>query len=108
MSHEEHKRSVVSGVEVVTIPLRDYADLLDSKRQLAERVISHDQVISPRRTKIERNPEVAVFLVEKFGLMPVKDALRLCRRKFGKAATPSLSAAYRYWDRVRKEASNEP
>lgn len=106
MSSDTPKLDVISGVKVVTIPLRHYAELLESKRKLAERAVSEKQVMLPYRSKIERNPEVAVFLVEKFGLMPVKDALRLCRREFGKAATPSLSAAYRYWDRVRKEASN--
>lgn len=102
------KSRVISGVEVVTIPLQDYADLLDSKRQLAERAIRDRRVMSPRRSKIERNPEVAIFLADKFGSMSVKDALRLCLRKFGKAATPSPSAAYRYWDRIRKEALNAP
>lgn len=108
MADEDHIKSIVAGVSLVTIPLSDYADLLDCKRQLAERAISHDQVMSPARSRIERNPEVAVFLAQNFGLAPMKEILRRCRREFGRSSTPSQSAAYRYWAKLRKEASNEP
>ena len=100
------KRETIKGVRLITIPLRDYVDLLDCKRQLAERVISHEQVMSPRRSRVERNPEVAVFLAQNFGLLPMDEILRRCRRQFGKAVTPSSTAAYRYWEKLRKAASN--
>jgi hypothetical protein len=108
MSDKDHRHSIVAGVPLVTIPLSDYASLLDCKRQLAERAISHDQVMSPARSVIERNPEVAVFLAQNFGLKSMETILRLCRRQFGKDRTPSRSAAYRYWERLRKEASKRP
>lgn len=102
------KRETIKGIRLVTIPLADYADLLDCKRQLAERIISHEQVMSPKKSKVERNPEMAVFLSQHFGLLPMGEILRRCRRQFGKANTPSQSGAYRYWERLRKAASKRP
>lgn len=96
-------RRKLAGFDLVTIPLADYVDLLACKRQLSEASISHRQFGKPSRAMVDRNPEVAVFLVQKFGLLPMREILRQCRRRFGKAATPSQSTAYRYWQAVRRE-----
>lgn len=96
--------AVIHGVEVVTIPLSDYATLLDYQRRFAERSISHNQFEQPSLSHIERNPEVALFLIHRLGLEPVKNIMRKCRRKFGAARTPSRSAVYRYREKLRIEA----
>ncbi len=98
----------ISGVEVVTIPLTDYAALLDCRRKLQETELTVEQFLSGRKSVIDRNPEVAVYLAQNFGLMPMKDLLRVCRRKFGRQCTPSRSAAYRYWKTVRLKSSKRP
>ena len=98
-------RRVVSGVEVVMIPLADYAALLECRKELQESRLTIQQFITGRRSVIDRNPEVAIFLAKNFGLVPMKDLLRDCRRQFGRNRTPSQSAAYRYWAAVRKRSS---
>ena len=95
----------ISGVEVVTIPLADYAGLLDCKRRLQETELTIEQFVAGRKSIIDRNPEVAVYLVQNFGLVPMNDILRACKRKFSRSRTPSKSAAYRYWATVRKKSS---
>lgn len=98
-------RRTIAGVDLVTIPIADYAALLSCKQQLKETQLSVDQFVNGRRSTVDRNPEVAIFLSENFGIMPMKELLQKCKRKFGKERTPSLAAAYRYWQRVRGRAS---
>ncbi|WP_139812537.1 hypothetical protein [Ensifer aridi] len=105
MSARQPQITTIAGVQVVTIPLEHYAELLDCKRMLSERAISHDQLLSPRRSRIERNPEVAVYLAQNFGLLPMGELLRKCRRRFGTPRTPSIAAAYRYWQKIKREAA---
>lgn len=100
--------TVISGIEVVTIPLADYAALLDCRRKLLETELSIEQFVTGRRSVVDRNPEVAVYLAQNFGLVSMKELLRECRRKFGGSRTPSQSAAYRYWATVRKKSSKKP
>lgn len=99
-----NKRQTLGGVEVVTIPLCDYEDLLSAKRLLAETCIDVTQFVEPKRSLISRHPEVASFLTQKFGKLPMAEILRQCRRRFGKHATPSKSAAYSYWQSLRRKA----
>ena len=101
--------ATIEGVEVVTIPLADYKALLSARRIASEHALDKMQLSVPRRGVIERNPEVAVFLAQRFGLKPVKVILRECKRRFGSARTPSKSVAYRYWLSLRKggEKSSE-
>lgn len=93
----------ISGVEVVTIPLSDYADLLACKRDLAIRIINHANFHKSPRSMIERNPEVAVFIAQRLGIDPVSEIVKACRRKFGKAHTPSPQSVYRYWMKIRRD-----
>lgn len=97
----EPQPATISGIEVVTIPLADYAALLACKARLAELDANLLQLSAPRKGIIDRNPEVAVFLATRFGTLPVSVVLKQCRRTFGAARTPSRSAAYRYWQRIR-------
>lgn len=94
----------VEGIELVTIPLADYVHLVRCKQRLMESQISHEQLLKPVQGSIEYNPEVATFLAMRFGVKPMKVILKECRRRFGKGMTPSQSAAYRYWQKLRNEA----
>lgn len=98
------KRTSISGVELVTLPLFHYKDLLEAQRRLEEIQASAIQLHTPQRGLLNRNPEVAVYLAQNFGLVPIPTLLRRCKRLFGAARTPSASAAYRYWERIRIEA----
>ena len=93
--------ATISGIAVVTIPADDYARLLDQSRQLAEWHVNNQQLIKPSRSSINRDPEVAIFLANGFGLKPVASLLKECKKRFGTARTPSLKAAYRYWESIR-------
>lgn len=99
--------ATVMGVPVVTIPLKDYAALLASQRELAERSLSLNSLQQSRRSVIERNPEVAMFLIQRLGLEPMPAILKACRKEFGRHRTPSRSAAYRYWMKIREEREAE-
>lgn len=91
----------LSGVELVTIPAADYADLLDCKRQLAEFKVRQRGFESPPRSRIERDPEVAIFIADRLGQATSENILAECRVRFGAARTPSRSATQRYWSRLR-------
>jgi hypothetical protein len=93
--------ATISGIAVVTIPADDYARLLDQSRQLAEWHVNNQQLIKPSRSSINRDPEVAVFLANGFGLKPVASLLKECKKRFGAARTPSQNSAYRYWESLR-------
>jgi hypothetical protein len=98
--------ATIAGVEVVTIPLSDYRDLLDCRRQLAELRVRADPKMRTARSPLDCDPELAAFLAERFGRMPVDRALDQCRARFGQARTPSRSAAFRFWDRLRGAKSS--
>ena len=100
----EVERITVSGVDLVMIPAAEYAALLEAKARLSEISFNHQQLSTPRKGVIDRNPEVAVFLAQRFGLRPMGALLRECKRTYGAKRTPSRSAAYRYWERLRIEA----
>jgi hypothetical protein len=87
---------------VVTIPAADYAELLDCRRRLAEVEARQRTFERPSRSPISRDPEVAAFLAERFGRLLIRDILAACAANFGKARTPSRSAAHRYWSRLRR------
>lgn len=97
----------IEGVAVVTIPLSDYRDLLKCRKLLSMKEISHSQLQRPARSSIERNPEVAVFLTMRFGLMPMHQILKECKKEFGAKLTPSRQAGYRYWDKVRNKTKGQ-
>ena len=96
--------AVISGVEVVTIPVTHYAELLAVQSRYAHQLLNHRQLSTPRRGVIDRNPEVAIFLAQSFGLKSVKTILRECKRQFGRDRTPSQTAAYKYWLKLRTDS----
>lgn len=95
---------IVSGVELVTIPLAHYAELLDCQRQLAEVRIASWRFTADPRSRVERDPEVAAFLAECLGTRLLKDAHALCRDRFGEARTPGKSTIQRYWKRLGRRS----
>lgn len=96
---------MLGGVEVVTIPAADYADLLDCRRRLAELSASRRAFERPSKSPIERDAEVATFLASRFGAATVKTIRAECAAKFGADRTPPRSSIYRYWARLRGDHS---
>ena len=94
--------ATISGVAVVTIPVEHYASLLEDRRKLAEFGLNNSQLIRPSRSMVQRDPEVAIFLANGLGLKPVPMLLKDCKKKFGKARTPSQQSIYRYWQAIRR------
>lgn len=92
--------ATISGVEVVTIPLKDYARLLDCERRLTEARVSRTAHLANARCRIDRDPEVATFLAENLGRMLVKDSYSACVERFGAERAPSRATIARYWDRL--------
>lgn len=90
--------ATISGVEVVTIPLAHYAELLDCKRRLAVGSIDAPRLAANPRSRIERDPEVATFLAKSVGRVLLKDAHSTCRERFGLDRTPGKSTIARYWN----------
>ena len=94
--------ATISGVAVVTVPVEHYASLLEDRRKLAEYHLNNSQLIKPSRSMIQRDPEVAIFLANGLGLKTVPTLLKDCKKRFGKARTPSPQSIYRYWQAIRK------
>ena len=93
--------ATIAGVEVVTIPLADYAALLDCRRQLAALHATRERSTASPRSRIGRDPELATFLAECFGRMLLYEAHAAARERFGAKRAPSRSAIDRYWRRLR-------
>ncbi len=93
-------RSTVAGIELVTIPVSHYAELLECKRQLAAAGISDLRRTADLRSRIERDPEVAAFLAECLGTRLLKDTYASCLERFGPGRTPGKTTIQRFWKRL--------
>lgn len=98
---ESYARSEISGVAVITIPVTEYAALLNCRRKLAESDARQRAFNVVSKSPIERDPEVAAFIASRFGLATVPDIREECRALFGATRTPTQSSTYRYWARLR-------
>ena len=96
------KRWAIEGVELVTIPLADYLSLIACKKRMLEVESASLQLVSSSKGRIDQNPEVAIYLAQNFGMVPMVRLLKQCQKTFGKDRTPSKSAAYRYWSQLRR------
>lgn len=85
----------------ISVPLSKYRELMDFKRRAVEMRTPSRFPKSP----IEQDPEIAVYLCEQFGKRRVVTILEDCAKVYGWKRTPSISAAYRYWRRIRDEHS---
>ncbi len=92
----------IAGTDFVLVPVADYVCLLHIRRQL-EGLHADRNIILGRAGKslLDRNPDVAHFFIQNLGRYSVAILLKKCRRKFGSARTPSRSAAYRFWDKLK-------
>jgi hypothetical protein len=93
--------ATIAGVAVVTIPLTDYSDFLALRAQL-ERLGKAERYPVPPRSPIEADQEVKVFVTERLGKARVEATLQECRSRFGAHRTPSRTATYRFWQRLRR------
>eukprot|EP01037_Dinobryon_pediforme_P024029 gene24029-25674_t len=71
-------------------------DLRQKAHDLIE-AYSSASFVRPTRSPIEADTEVAHFLAERFGLMPIAEIIAECRAKYGPGRTPGRSAAHRFW-----------
>ena len=100
--------ATIAGVEVVTIPLADYRDLLSARRRLDEMGLRRIRFECPRPGVIDRDPELAVFVTERLQTMRRLDDLHAAAvARFGRERTPSRSAIHRYWQRLRAAGASE-
>lgn len=91
----------MNEIEFVTIPLAEYRDLLNCRRQLAEVGVRQRAFDLPSTSPIERDPEVAVFIANRLGNWTGQQIREQCTKAFGPIRTPSRSAISRYWARLR-------
>ena len=92
--------ATIAGVAVVTIPISEYADLLEKKARLV-RLDKADRYAVPSRSPIEKDKTVRDFFMERLGKVAMVQIISDCKEHFGKARTPSKSAAYAFWKRLR-------
>lgn len=97
--------ATISGVPVVTIPLDDYRALLMCHDRLAAVRRQAVPFAASSRSPIETDPVISTFFIERFGTMRMEKIVDECRRSFGKKRTPSRTAAYAYWKRLRARAA---
>ncbi|MFD2183597.1 hypothetical protein [Rhodoplanes azumiensis] len=106
----EPERKTIAGIEVVTIPVDLYAELLDCRRQLAELKAASNAGLNAVRTAFEvaprsrlaRDPEVAAFVAGQLGKATVPEIERQCLARFGKRRAPNRKAIYRHQYLLRR------
>lgn len=98
---EMSQLATIGGVAVVTIPLSDYADLLDCKRQIASAFWKGMLDEHGQAGLFTRDPEVAVFIASRFGLMTAGEIVSEVARIFGEERTPLCETVRRFWMRMR-------
>lgn len=92
------------GIATVTIPASEYAALLECQKRETARSASRPARSwdVPPSSPLARDAEVIAFFTERIGI----DVLKLiheCRNRFGTARTPSRTAIYYFWKRLRQE-----
>lgn len=85
----------VAGVEVVTIPAAEYAELLNCQRQLAA-LKRAKQGFKGWLSSVEKDAQVEAFIARRLARKTVPVIMAECRERFGADRTPSRSAIYRY------------
>lgn len=91
----------VSGIPVVTVPLSDYAQLLDCKRQIESAFWKGMLDEKGQAGLFTRDPEVAVFVATRFGLMTAREISSEVARIFGEERAPLVETIKRFWMRMR-------
>lgn len=89
------------AIPFVTIPRSDYSELLAAKKRIDIIDARARRYPVPPRTPIQADAEIADFFKTRFGTDRMENIVRECARRFGAARTPSRTAAYAYWKRLR-------
>lgn len=92
-------------IPVVTIPLAEYSALLEAKKRIDVIDTRERRYPVPPRSPIQVDAEVATFFRERFGKERMEAIITDCASRFGKRRTPSRTAAYAYWKRLREGRS---
>lgn len=107
----EPVHSTIAGVELVTIPVWHYAELLDWQRTAraggltARQIRAHPALlVADPRSRLFGDPEVCIFLYEICGSMTLPDAYSACYERFGAERSPSKATIGRYWQRLRRRS----
>lgn len=98
----EPQHNVIMGVPVVTIPLADYAELLDQRRQFELAIMCGLLDDEGHATLFARDPEVAVFVATRFGLMTPREMVADIYKVFGEDRVPLQLSIIRFWTRFRQ------
>lgn len=88
--------------DTVRIPKIEYDSLLGDRERLKRVRFALGILPSPGSghvSKIDRDEELAAFILECFQRYKLIDIALLCREKFGPKRAPSKSAIYRFWAR---------
>ena len=93
--------NTILGVPVVTIPLADYADLLDYKRQVSSAFWKGMLDETGQAGLFTRDPEVAVFAATRFGILTAGEIVDEIGRIFGEERRPLVLTIHRFWMRMR-------
>lgn len=86
----------IDGQKYAVVPLDEYKAFLKAS-------LNKSKHTRPRPTFIMQRPDVADFFREKFGTQSLVATVAECREKFGEENTPTMSAAHRHWQKLRKE-----
>lgn len=95
------------AIPVVTIPLAEYAVLLEAKTRIDTIDARARRYAVPPRSPIQVDAEIAAFFKKRFGKERVEDIASDCRERFGASRTPSRTAADAFWKRLRDAAATE-
>lgn len=98
----EPEHATIMGVPVVTIPLADYAELLDYRRQFELALTNGLLDDEGYATLFARDPEVAVFVATRFGLLTMREMIAEVYLVFGEDRTPLQTSIVRFWTRMRQ------
>lgn len=93
-------RATIAGVDVVTIPLDHYAELLVCRRLVAENDL-RSRPAWGAAGRIDRDPELATFLIENLPGRSLKAVYSLTVERFGAGRAPSRSSIQRFRERLR-------
>ena len=90
--------ATIAGIEVVTIPLHDYADLIRGRNRLM--LLEKDSGFRRRmgRSPIDKDAKIKAFIIERLGKLRLVDIAAACKEAFGQRA-PSKSAIHRFQHR---------
>lgn len=98
----EVQRRTVAGVELVTIPLWHYVDLLQRAGGVGVAALNVESW-KHSRFAIDRDEEVRQFFIDNLDEKSVTVLVAESRLKFGKKRTPSVASIYRWRQYVFRE-----